>query len=136
MISGQQASLAKLNKVTAEVNIYNDIGVQNKIPFTDLTLKDSQDAVLSFIFPAKTHKIQLTVSGTVKFGADEHTVSSFNQIEIDLNRQQNYLFDFYFTKLSQSTYKLVALGKNGEPKPNKQIKIKIYPDFSDTSRQF
>jgi hypothetical protein len=127
-VNGKAVSSLAIKKLKAEIISTNDIGINNTSTIDDIKLDNSNDAVVSYLVPPKTERIEIKVSGKFNSSAQEKEIDISNSKVIAINRfRDRYIY--YGTYLSQSDgkYTLHYLGKNGEPYPNQKLDITFTP---------
>ena len=94
--------------------------------FDSLTLEEGKDVEVGFNVIPHLESINVKISGLIK---DKIKVESeFDFLKNSLNQFQIEDFHFRYTNPGPN-FELVLLGKNGEPIPHKQIKVKFYTNL-------
>jgi hypothetical protein len=135
-INGKPISSVAIKKLRAEITSTNDIGINNTSTVDDIKLDNSTDAVVTYMIPPKTERIDIKISGTFSSSAQEKDVDISNTKSITINRfRDKYIY--YGTYLSQNDgkYTLHYLGKNGEPYPNQKVTSRSRRSTSTTPRR-
>jgi hypothetical protein len=127
-INSQAISNVAIKKLKAEIKSTNDTGIDNSSTIDDIKLEGNKDAVVKYLIPPKTERIEIKVSGKFSSSAQEKEIDIVNVKTITINRfRERYIY--YNTYLSQNegNYHLHFLGKNGEPYANQKVSINFTP---------
>jgi hypothetical protein len=134
-INGKAVSNVAIKKLRADITSTNDVGINNTSTIEDIKLDNSNDAVITYMVPLKTERIDIKVSGSFMSSAQEKEIDIYNTKTITINRfRDKYIYYGTYISQSEGNYTLHYLGKNGEPYPNQKVSVTFTPIYINASK--
>jgi hypothetical protein len=135
MMNSQVLSPTRLTNVSAIATITNTEGVQMQNNFKDLKLKDSEDLIISFIFPKKAKSILIELTGEIKIGTETKSLLASQSLTLEDTNDSN-IERYFFKKNEDNEIFVEVLGRNGEPIANVGLSLEIGLKFLNTTKNF
>jgi hypothetical protein len=134
-VNGKAVASVAIKKLKAEITSTNDIGINNTSTIDDIKLDNSNDAVVNYLVPPKTERIDIKLSGKFNSSAQEKEIDISNTKSITINRfRDRYIFYGTYISQNKGLYTLHYLGKNGEPYANQKIDITFTPVYLNANK--
>ena len=126
-LNGEPVSLSIIKKPSVSIVTITDTDIPSTVVLSNITFDHKQELEISVPIPARLKSLELKVSGKIKKMIQEEKDLELNNnyvILVDSHVNEDNFCGLYL-RYSENGYEVYLLGKNGEPKPNIVLAVKL-----------
>lgn len=123
-VAGSPVSLGLLEDVKVTIRSTTIDGVSAEKQFDDVKLSEAKDTPLVFFVPDRLASIEVSVSAKIEDGRKTHSLADKHAIAINQIEKSDRIDDLHLVKVGD-TYLLQLLGKTGETRPHRPIRVEL-----------
>ena len=133
-VCGEICSLENLKNVNLTINsvkIENNQDIPSTSVINNIQLSYDEEYSFEFQIPPKLKSVKFIISGDIEYKSFTYKENLSFSNEYKFKRGGNY--DILFKKNENDNYIVNILGRNGEPKTNHQINLKLYHKYQSVN---
>ena len=129
-LAGAPVSLRALEDVRVTIRTVSESGINAEKTYDDVQLQEHEDTPLGFRVPHQLVAVEVTVTANVTDAHNRtHALSDTHEVAVNGIDRTTVIEDVHLTRLGNE-YVLQVLGKSGEPKPYRPIRVELtHGDF-------